>query len=270
MGILQLLASRNYIALNKDLIKLLGLEEAIIFGELASEHSYWVEREQIEDGYFYSTIENIEEHTTLSAHKQRKALKNLQNMNLIDVKVKGIPAKRYIKINEEQVIEFFNDQLLKNLTTRNKKNKELDKKDFNGNNNITNKNITNKNIKKNISDKVADVPSKEENILKNEFEELWLMYPKKRGKKEAYESYCKYRKSLNSDYITKEDVEKGIINYNNYIKENHIQDRFIKYGSKFFEERAWEDDYQLPIKAEIPNDILNYDWLNDFSHSELA
>ena len=119
---------------------------------------------------------------------------------------------------------------------------------------------------------VADVLSREETILKNEFEDLWTMYPRKRGKKEAYESYCKYRKSLGINYITKGDVEKGIINYNNYIRENHIQDRFIKYGSTFFEERSWEDDYTLPVKIEIPNEILDYDWLNDYSESyyELA
>lgn len=126
--------------------------------------------------------------------------------------------------------------------------------------------------RKNTGNKVADVPSNEEEILKNEFEELWEQYPRKRGKKEAFEVYCKYRKSLKEDYITKEEVEKGIINYNNYIKENHIQDRFIKHGSTFFEERAWEDDYPLPVRAEIPNDILEYDWLNDYSESyyELA
>lgn len=134
---------------------------------------------------------------------------------------------------------------------------------------INNKTINNKTIKENISNKVADVLPKEEIILKNEFEELWELYPKKRGKKEAFNSYCKYRKSLKEDYITKEDVRTGIERYNNYIKVNYVQDRFIKYGSTFFEERAWEDDYQLPVKSEIA-DIFEYDWLNDFSHSELA
>ena len=140
-------------------------------------------------------------------------------------------------------------------------------------NNIDIDNINN-NIDYKIDNKqqVADALLREETILKNEFEDLWTMYPRKRGKKEAYESYCKYRKSIGINYITKEDVEKGIINYNNYIRENHIQDRYIKYGSKFFEERAWEDDYQLPVKVKIPNEILDYDWLNDYSESyyELA
>lgn len=269
MGILQLLASRNYISVNKDLIKVLGLEEAIIMGELASEYNYWYEKQQLDDGYFYSTVENIEEHTTLSGHKQRKALKKLQEAGLIHIKVKGIPAKRYIKIFEEEVIKILNPQLLKNLTTRSEKNEKVEDENFNRNNNITNKNINNKNInknRKNISNKVADdVPLSEieEKILRNEFEELWIKYPKKRGKKEAFNNYCKYRKATNGDYVTKEEVEKGIDRYNRYITVNGIEEKYIKYGSTFFEEKAWEDDYTIES-----NKSSFVEWLE--LHQELA
>ena len=147
MGILQLISTSNFITVNKDLIKELGLEEAILLGELASEYDYWNNKNEIEDGYFYSTIENIEEKTTLTAYKQRKCLENLKNKGIIDIQIRGIPAKRYIKINEEKVIEIFNNKLLKNLTTGCKKNSQLEVKKLNGNNNIINNNI-NKNIKK--------------------------------------------------------------------------------------------------------------------------
>lgn len=137
-------------------------------------------------------------------------------------------------------------------------------------NNIDINNINN-NIDYKIDNRqqVATVPPEEEKILKNEFEELWELYPKKRGKKEAFNSYCKYRKSLKDDYITKEDVRAGIEKYNNYIRVNYVQDRFIKYGSTFFEERSWEDDYTLPVKSPEA-EIYNYDWLNDEVHYELA
>lgn len=147
MGILQLISTSNFITVNKDLIKELGLEEAILLGELASEYDYWNNKNEIEDGYFYSTIENIEEKTTLTAYKQRKCLENLKNKGIIDIQISGIPAKRYIKINEEKVIEIFNNKLLKNLTTGCKKISQLEVKKLNGNNNIINNNI-NKNIKK--------------------------------------------------------------------------------------------------------------------------
>ena len=147
MGILQLISTSNFITVNKDLIKELGLEEAILLGELASEYDYWNNKNEIEDGYFYSTIENIEEETTLTAYKQRKCLENLKNNGFVDIQIRGIPAKRYIKINEEKVIEIFNNKLLKNLTTGCKKISQLEVKKLNGNNNIINNNI-NKNIKK--------------------------------------------------------------------------------------------------------------------------
>lgn len=145
MSILQLISTRNYISLNKDLIRLLGLEEAIILGELASEFDYWEREDKLEEGYFYSTVENVEKNTTLSDHKQRKALKNLKSKNLVDVKVKGIPAKRYIKINEDQVLNLINSQFLKNLRTRNENIEELEVKKLKRNNNITNNNIINNN-----------------------------------------------------------------------------------------------------------------------------
>ena len=147
MGILQLISTSNFITVNKDLIKELGLEEAIMLGELASEYDYWNNKNEIEDGYFYSTIENIEEKTTLTAYKQRKCLEYLRFRGIIDIQIRGIPAKRYIKINEEKVIEIFNNKLLKNLTTGCKKISQLEVKKLNGNNNIINNNI-NKNIKK--------------------------------------------------------------------------------------------------------------------------
>lgn len=138
MGILQLISTSNFITVNKDLIKALGLEEAILLGELASEYDYWSTRNEIENGYFYSTIENIEEKTTLTAYKQRKCLENLKNKGIIDIQIKGMPAKRYIKINEEQVFQIFNNKLLKNLTTRSENFSQQDIKKLNGNNNINN------------------------------------------------------------------------------------------------------------------------------------
>lgn len=158
MGILQLISTSNFITVNKDLIKELGLEEAILLGELASEYDYWNNKNEIEDGYFYSTIENIEEKTTLTAYKQRKCLENLKNKGIIDIQIRGIPAKRYIEINEEKVVEIFNNKLLKNLTTGCKKNSQLEVKKLNGNNNIINNNINN-NIKKEKKKKETEFDS---------------------------------------------------------------------------------------------------------------
>lgn len=152
MTILNLISNNNFITLNKNLIKAIGLEEAIILGELASEYDYWSSQKALEDGYFYSTIENIEKHTTLSVHKQRKALNSLKEKGIIDIKVKGIPAKRYIKIIEKQVYELLSIQFVKNSQTSLLKIHKQVSENLSGNKNINNKNINNKNIEKEYID----------------------------------------------------------------------------------------------------------------------
>ena len=102
-----LLSSSKYIIVNKDLIKVLGLHEAVILGELCSEYSYWESVNQlVQNEYFYSTRENIEKNTGINAHFQRVAMKNLEEKNIIISKRMGIPCKKYYKINETKVIEY--------------------------------------------------------------------------------------------------------------------------------------------------------------------
>ena len=143
MNILNLLASNSFIVVNKSLIKELGLEPSILFGEIVSEYNYWNERDGLNDGFFYSTVENIEEKTTLSKYQQGKAIKKLKELNLIECKVKGLPAKRYFKINLQQVVKFFNSELASNLTSSSQKTSQLEVKKLDGNNNIINNNIIN-------------------------------------------------------------------------------------------------------------------------------
>ena len=109
MGIITFISSRNYIAVNRILMKEYGLHEALLLGELASEYEYWEAQGQItEDGYFYSTVENVKENTTLSDSQQRKAITSLKKKGVLDVKLKGIPAKRYFRINESALLELLN------------------------------------------------------------------------------------------------------------------------------------------------------------------
>lgn len=102
---LDFLDSGNYIAANRSLIKAFGLHVAVIIGELASEAKYWKKRGQLEDGWFFSTVENIEEATGLNAYYQREAIKQLHELGFIETKYKGLPRKRYIRINGMNIIQ---------------------------------------------------------------------------------------------------------------------------------------------------------------------
>lgn len=117
MNVIGLISSSNFIVVNKSLAREIGLVESVVLGELASEYEHWKSTGNLDDGYFYSTVDNLSENTTLSKYQQRSALDNLKAKGIIDVTVKGLPAKRYIKINEEQVEKLLYNKLSKNSTT---------------------------------------------------------------------------------------------------------------------------------------------------------
>ena len=162
--LMSILSNDGYIILNKYVMKALGLHEAILLGELCSEYIYWYKEEKLQDGFFYSTRENIEKETTLSPFQQRQALKKLTEMGLVEILEKDMPKKTYYKVDEEKVYKFlletdlnltevkkFNDKTSNNLTSSDEKikHKEVEKLDIN-NNNINNNNINNNNKNNNI------------------------------------------------------------------------------------------------------------------------
>ncbi len=84
--------------------------------------------------------------------------------------------------------------------------------------------------------------SVENDILKKEFNKLWMMYPKKIGKERAFTKYKDCRTSQ-SDYCTYEEVLGGLERYLKYIKENSWYSP--KDGSTWFNNKGWQDEYEL-------------------------
>mgnify|MGYP003646862312 CR=1 FL=1 len=119
-----LLSSTAFIVLNKELARQIGLKAAILLADLISKEQYFIDNGGITDGWFFNTEANIQADTTLNPYHQRKCIKELKKHQLIEVKRKGIPAKQYFKINEEQVLQILNNLSVKKLTTINK-NKEI-------------------------------------------------------------------------------------------------------------------------------------------------
>ena len=168
MILASLLSSSKYIIVNKDLIKILGLHESVILGELCSEYTYWENTNQLMDGeFFYSTRENIENNTGINAHFQRIAMKNLEQKGIITLKRMGIPCKIYYKINEESVIEYLkmaklpvvhevNNKEKMSCNTSDSSDEQQDCNEVNGNNN----NINNK--KNNNKEHTHESPTEEE------------------------------------------------------------------------------------------------------------
>ncbi len=91
-----------------------------------------------------------------------------------------------------------------------------------------------------------------------EFEELWLLYPKKQGKEKASMEYMQARKNGQCDFET---VKTGIKNYCDYIARSKLESRFIKQGGTFLECHAWIDEY--------PKDDSGTDFVGHGDYNEL-
>ena len=80
--------------------------------------------------------------------------------------------------------------------------------------------------------------SKSKNIdYMTEFDQLWSLYPKKQGKKRAFEAYKRARKNG----VEFDAVKKGIESYKAHIDANRIEEKYIKQGSTYFSQASWED-----------------------------
>lgn len=109
--LMDLLLNTGYIIVNKEIIKKIGLHEAILLGELCSEYIYWKKKNETINEFFYSTRENIEENTGLSAYQQRTAISNLVKKDIIVMKSEGIPLKTWYFINENKLQELLLDDI---------------------------------------------------------------------------------------------------------------------------------------------------------------
>ena len=103
----------DFIPVPRPLIKLFGTDGAVLLSELYSEYQYWRLMAKLEkDGSFYSTVDNIEANTGLSKKIQLKEIKKLKEYGAVTVIVKGMPKKRYFKINCD-IIEKISHDLMK-------------------------------------------------------------------------------------------------------------------------------------------------------------
>lgn len=111
MGIVKLLAGDNFVVLNRHILRHLGINQALLLAELASEQNFFEgEHKLTKDGFFYATIDNIEKNTTLSRKQQDAAIKGLVSKGLIEYKVQGMPASRYFRVKEEKFLEILSEK----------------------------------------------------------------------------------------------------------------------------------------------------------------
>ena len=132
---LQLVANKSFITVNRIIAKSFGLDAAVLLGELASTQVYWEDQGGLdEDGMFYETCEQITKNTTLSKHQQAKAAKALEDAGVLRTKKKGLPPMKYYVIDADKLWGVLNQRQLKNLTNDGEKIEPTSVKKFNTNN----------------------------------------------------------------------------------------------------------------------------------------
>lgn len=120
----QLLMSSSYFVLNKQIVKAIGIEAGFLLTTLIEASDGLAN----EDGWFYKTAPSLEEETGLSNHKQSKIIEELTKLGILEQENKGMPMKRYFRINFNKIEELvFKIQDLKNSKPSNE---EIEKQGF--------------------------------------------------------------------------------------------------------------------------------------------
>lgn len=106
------LSQNAFWIVNKKLAKILGSNDcALLLSDLLSKESYF--GDNLEDGYFFNTRQNIEEDTNISPDRQRKFIEVLKSFNLLETKEMGLPKKTYYKINHENIAKLLSQEVVK-------------------------------------------------------------------------------------------------------------------------------------------------------------
>lgn len=89
------------------------------------------------------------------------------------------------------------------------------------------------------TDKSVDRVSEKE--VESNFDKLWKLYPRKEGKKKAFEAYKRAIKKG----TTNKEIQTGIVNYLAQIKAQGTAKQYIKQGSTWFNGECWNDEYNV-------------------------
>lgn len=108
LSITKALRSENWIAVNKDMAKVVGCNAVYLLGYLCEKYEYRLAREEItEDGYFYAIAADVLEDIGLTTHEQDTAIKRLVSADMLTTKLKGVPAKKHYKITPENEAKIY-------------------------------------------------------------------------------------------------------------------------------------------------------------------
>lgn len=229
----------------------IGLNEAILLQKIHG----WLQctpKENVGRNWIYNTYKSWHEQLPfMSETTIKRAMKNLIDKGIViteNFNKKKFDKTLWYSIDYEKLAENVE------ITDSVKMDYRLGQNDTTIVSNRTN--YTNNNYNNNNNNK---------EIYKESFEELWKLYPNKKGKTESYKKFVKAIK----DGVSIETIRDGIQRYITYIEIEHIKPQYIKNGSTWFNQRCWEDDYSTnrkPTTRDIAPKIKYMDFLKENSN----
>ena len=103
-------SEKNFLAVNRSVVRALGLHAAVLIGELADKARYFQSKGKLKDGWFFMTVEHIEWNTGLGERAQRSAIETLKKHGILEVAYRGSPRKRWFRIDAMKVIDIADDE----------------------------------------------------------------------------------------------------------------------------------------------------------------
>ena len=270
MNILSILASDNYIVINRDLLKKYGINVTLMLCELASEYNYFDKSGKLEDGMFYSTIDNISERTGLSKYQQAEALKALDEDGIVKSVIKGMPAKRYFKIDVEELTkQIANISLSSCKEIRKQAGEKLETKNndiklINKSNNLKDKE-SKKEESNNTQNQQVEI-SEELKQMQKEIEQLKAENEKLKTKKEKPKKQTKSYDEQIAEYTGNEELQnalKAFVQMRAFIKKP-----LTEYGLKLLLNKLSKIGRTDAEKIAIVNRSVEHNWQGFFEIKE--
>lgn len=222
------LLSKNFWVLNKHLVKTLGIETAFLLSVFADADETLSDSE----GWFYQTVETIESITTLNRYKQDLAIDILIEKGVLEKTHKGMPRKRYFRIDSERLACLF-------VEGQRYSQSKVD--DTVSRRSTTSKELTNKELDKELNNTLDQTEEL--------FNEFWEVYPRKIGKKKCASKYKKIDKETHVKIIN--DIQTRLRTKDWKLDKDSV--RYIPHPETYLNNERWNDEIETnEVKRTIP------------------
>ena len=105
INLIKLLSQKNYIMYNKEIAHKIGIESAILLGAMCSYCNSFKNEE------FYRNEEEIAEDTALTIYAIRKSKLKLQELGILKITKKGMPAKHWFELNVDNIAKIITSDI---------------------------------------------------------------------------------------------------------------------------------------------------------------